>query len=495
MRSGSDYLAAIDDGRRVYVDGEAVEDVASHRAFRGVVETIGGLYDFAADPANEMSYVAPETGRPALKPFMTPRSREELADRRAAIAKWAGLTHGFVGRSPDHVAGFLAGFASDPSVFDVEDGRQLGANVTRWYAKLLDESPFISYVIIPPQVSRAMTASGCDGDYVQAGVVEETDEGIVVRGSQMLGTGTAVSDYLFVSCIKPLTADDVDHAISFVVPVGAPGVKVYCRRPYALGATSSFDYPLSTRFDESDALLVFDDVLIPWEDVFVCRDVDRVRDQFFRTPAHVLGNSQAQIRFVAKLSFLLGLARRICAVNQIDRIPSVTERLADLASLAALVEGMVVASEASAVENARGVVQPNPRFLYGAMGMQAEIYPRFLHIMRELVGGGVIQLPSSYKELVNEDTAPDFARYLVSPGMQSEQRVQLFKLAWDAIGSEFAGRHHQYEMFYAGAPFVAKGYAYRNYGFDDALAAVDGFLARYSLADAVAEEERVHEQA
>jgi 4-hydroxyphenylacetate 3-monooxygenase len=483
MRSGAEYLQAVRDDRQVYVNGEVVDDVCAHPAFNGITATVAGLYDFAAEPANGMTYVAPETGRLALKPFMTPRSHQDLVERREAIAKWAELTHGFVGRSPDHVAGFLAGFASDPAVFD-RDGHRLGENVVRWYAKLLAESPFLTYVIIPPQVSRATTASGWEGDYIQVGVVDERSDGIVVRGSQMLGTGTAVSDYVFVSCIKPLTPDDVDHAVSFIAPVSAEGLKVYCRRPYAPGQPSSFDYPLTTRFDESDALLVFDDLLVPWEDVFVCRDVEGLRAQFFQTPAHILGNSQAQIRFISKLKFLIGLARRICEVNQIDRIPSVIERLAELASLASVVEGMVLASEATAVTNATGVVHANPRFLYGAMGLQSEIYPRVLHAIRELVGGSVIQLPSSYRELVESDARHDIERYLGSPGVTSEARVKLFKLAWDAIGSEFAGRQHQYEMFYAGAPFVARGYAYRNYAFDEALAAVQSFLSGYSLADA-----------
>ena len=492
MRSGSDYVTAVREGRRVYVDGAVVDDVAEHPAFRGIVTTVAGLYDFAAEPANELLYESPEPGALAFKPFMTPRSPAQLTERREAIARWARLTHGFVGRSPDHVAGFLAGFASAPAVFDRQH-RRFGENVVRWYRKLLAESPFVSYAIIPPQVSRATTASGWDGELVQVGVVEETADGIVVRGAQMLGTATAVSDYVFVSCIKPLTADDVDHAVSFVVPLGAEGLKVYCRRPYAPGQPSAFDYPLTARYDESDALLVFDDVLVPWEDVFVVRDVDGVRAQFFETPAHILGNSQAQIRFIEKLTFLVGLARRICEVTQIDRIPSVVEKLAELASLAAVVEGMVLASEATALTDANGVVHPNPRFLYGAMGLQAEIYPRVLHVIRELVGGGVIQLPSSYRELVEPETRGDMERYVQSPGVATEERVKLFKLAWDAIGSEFAGRHHQYEMFYAGAPFVARGYAYRNYGFGEALVAVDSFLSSYSLATATAE--AAHEQA
>ncbi|HLI35852.1 MAG TPA: 4-hydroxyphenylacetate 3-hydroxylase N-terminal domain-containing protein [Streptosporangiaceae bacterium] len=480
MRTGKDYTGALADGRKVYVDGEAVPDVTAHPAFAGILASVSKLYDFAADPASEMTCPVPETGRPALKNFMIPRSAAGLAARREAIAKWADLTHGWVGRAPDHVAGFLAGFASNPAVFDREN-RKLGANVTRWYRRLLDESLFLSYVIIPPQVSRDVTAHGWDGEYLQAGVVEERGDGILVRGSQMLGTAAAVSDYLFVSCIKPLTPEDTDYAVSFVVPVSAPGLKIYCRRPYATGQPSGFDYPLSTRYDETDALVVFDDVAVPWEDVFICRDVAGVREQFFGTPAHVLGNHQAQIRLISKLKFILGVARRICAVNQIDTIPSVTEKLGELASLASAVEACAVAAEATAAPDGQGVFRPNPRFLYGAMGLQAEIYPRVLHLLRELAGGGLIQLPSSYRELTAEETRADMERYIRSPGVPAQERVKLFKLAWDAVGSEFAGRHHQYEMFYAGAPFVAKGYAYRNYDFTESLAMVEKFLSGYDL--------------
>ncbi len=483
MRTGKEYLEALRDRRTVIVDGEIVEDVTSHPAFGGIAGTVAQMYDFAADPANDMTYLAPETGRCALTPFMIPRSQQDLRARREAITKWARLSHGFAGRSPDHVASFLAGFASRPEVFD-RDGREFGANVTSWYRRLLDESLFLSYVIIPPQVSRATTAHGWEGDFIQVGVVEERTEGIVLRGAQMLGTSTAVSDHVLVSCIKPLTPEDVDHALTAVVPVNARGVRVYCRRPYAVGQPSAYDYPMSSRFDETDALVVFDDVLVPWSDVFVCRDVDGLRVQFFDTGAHVLGNSQAQIRFATKVQFLAGIARKICEVNQIDKMPSVVEKLGELAARAATVEGLMLAAEYAAVVDERGLCRPHPRFVYSPQAEQAETYPRILHIIRELAGGGVIQLPASYKELIGERTREDMARYVQSPGYPVEERVKLFKLAWDVVGSEFAGRHHQYEMFYAGAPFVAKGYAYRNYGYEQATQAVDEFLASYSLAAA-----------
>lgn len=353
--------------------------------------------------------------------------------------------------------------------------------MSRFYRQTLDESLFVTYVIIPPQIDRSSTAQDWDDELLQVGVLEERDEGIVVRGSQMLGTGSAISDYLFVSCIKPLQPGDERYALSFVVPIGATGLKLYCRRPYAPNQPSELDYPLSTRFDESDALIVFDDVLVPWENVFVNQSIEGVRGQFFRTAAHVLGNNQAQIRLVSKMKFIIGVARKIAAVNGIDKIPSVQEKLGDLASLSAFVEGMVLASEASCIEDEHGVFKPNRRFLYGAMGPQAELYPRALHLLRELAGGGVIQLPSSYKELVNKETKPDMDRYLSSPETPAPERVKLFKLAWDLVGSEFAGRHHQYEMFYAGAPFVAKGYAFRNYGYDEVVKDVESFLQGYDL--------------
>lgn len=483
MRTGQQYLAALADDRQVIVNGEIVSDVTTHPAFAGITTTIAGMYDFANDPANEMTYTAPETGRPALKPFMIPRTVEDLRDWREAITRWSELTHGFVGRSPDHVGAFLAGFASRPEVFNRGE-RQFAEHVSAWHRTLLDESLFLSYVIIPPQVTRATTAHGWEGELVQVGVLEERSDGIVLRGSQMLGTSTAVSDRVLVSCIKPLTPDDVDHAFTAMVPVAARGVKVYCRRPYACDQPSSFDYPMSTRFDETDALVVFDDVFVPWSDVFVCRDVDGLRAQWFETGAHVMGNAQAQIRFATKLKFLAGLARKICHVNQIDKIPSVTEKLGELAALVATVEGMMLAAEAASVSDELSVRRPHPRFVYSPLANQAETYPRVLHIIRELAGGGVIQLPSSYMELIIPEFRADMERYVQSPGAPAEERVKLFKLAWDVIGSEFAGRHHQYEMFYAGAPFVAKGYAYRNYGFDEAMAEVDSFLDSYSVDDA-----------
>ncbi|MEA2246161.1 MAG: 4-hydroxyphenylacetate 3-monooxygenase, partial [Solirubrobacteraceae bacterium] len=473
MRTGAEYRAALDDGRSVFVDGEKVAHVAGAPAFSGVVRTIGQLYDAAAE-SPEMQATPPDHGVTMNRVYLQPRSIADLRSRREAITRWAELTNGFVGRSPDHVGAFFAGFASAPSVFD--SGREgFGANAVRLYRRMIAEDLYLSYTIIPPQNATNKPGAPPDGRVTQVAVAAERDGGIVVRGAQMLGTGSAVSDLLFVSCVRPLRPGEEDVALSFVIPVATEGLKLFCRRPYAVGQPSAFDYPLSARFDEPDSMAVFDDVFVPWENVLVYRDVDLVRDQFHRTAAHVLGNTQAQIRFTVKTKFLLGLAAAVVEVNGLGKIPAVQDRMGELAALGSFVEGMVLAAESSATVDEHGICRPNKRFLYGAMGLQSELYPRVLHILRELSGAGVIGTASSYRDLVSEQTAPDMARYLAESPEDLEARTKLFKLVWDAVGSEFAGRHHQYEMFYAGAPFVARGYASRNYGFEEARGLVQRF--------------------
>ncbi|PWA05529.1 4-hydroxyphenylacetate 3-hydroxylase, partial [Pueribacillus theae] len=255
---------------------------------------------------------------------MIPKSREDLRERREAISKWSQATYGMVGRSPDHVAGFLAGFASMPEVF-ARGGERFGENVVNFYKHVRDTDAYVSYVIIPPQIDRSKAAHELEEKYLATGVYEERDDGIIVRGSHMLGTGAAVSNYLFVSVITPLRPGDEDHALSFVVPLDAPGLKLYTRPSFAVGKPSVYDYPLSTRYDESDALIVFDDVFIPWEHVFVYKDIKLLQAQFHETPAHRLGNNQAQTRFVNKLKFVIGLARKIAEANGVDKIPPVQE--------------------------------------------------------------------------------------------------------------------------------------------------------------------------
>ncbi|MFG1556072.1 MAG: 4-hydroxyphenylacetate 3-hydroxylase N-terminal domain-containing protein [Thermoplasmataceae archaeon] len=484
MRTGNDYADSLGK-RQVYINGEMVSDVRKSRYFKGIIGTLKEMYDFAYNPENLMQFRT-SWGTSGNKTFMIPSSLNELNERHRAIAKWAEISMGFVGRSPDHVGSFFAGFASNPAVFD-RGKKKLSKNVLKHYRRLVDSDLYLSYSIIPPQVDRSKKAHELPDAHIQVSLMEERDDGIVVRGSQMLGTGAAVADELFVSCIPPLGEGDEDYALSFVVPMSARGLKLYCRPPYGFDRSSVFDYPMSTRFDESDAIVVFDDVFIPWSDVFVFRDVKLLQSQFFETPAHIYGNNQAQIRLSVKLRFIAGLAAKVARMNGTDRIQGVLERLGELASIASMVEGMCLASEASGSMREYGSFVPNPRFLYGPMGLQAEIYPRAVGILKELSGAGVLQLPSSIRELENPETRPDMDKYVRSSSSGTVERVKLFRLVWDVIGSEFAGRHLQYEMFYAGAPYVSRMYAYKNFDYNSAIEDAERFMQKYDIGTTVEE--------
>ena len=358
-RSGDDYLRGLRDGRTVLVNGERVADVTAHGAFAGAIRTVARLYDLAHDPANRelLTYPSPRDGRPVNKAWLVPRTREDLAARRRAIKYWADASYGFLGRSPDHVSSFFAGFAGSPE-FYARGGQRFAENLLRFAAKAADEDLYLSYVIVHPTIDRAKPAHQQSEPYLYAGAAAERAGGIVVRGAQMLGTGSVMSDYIFVTVILPLKPGDEDYAISCVVPNSAPGVKLYPRRPYALGISSVFDYPLSSRFDESDALVVFDDVFVPWDDIFIYKNIALTSGQFSATAAHVLGNTQSHIRSWAKLQFLVGLVKRCMDLSGRAAASEIAAQLGDLAMRVSIVEGMILGAEAAAEPDQFGVMRP-----------------------------------------------------------------------------------------------------------------------------------------
>jgi 4-hydroxyphenylacetate 3-monooxygenase len=478
LRTGADYIASIKgDGRAVYIDGKLVEDVTTHPAFRSAVRSIARLYDIACDPANRelMTYAAP-TGKPALRCFQIPKSQSDLAARRGMSAKWAEATCGLMGRTPDHVASFFAGFVARKDVF-AAGGQKFADNVEAFYTKMRDNHLYAAYAIVPPQIDRSKPAHKQADPTLYAGVVEEREDGIVLKGAQQLATGAVLADYLYLSCIHPLQPGDENYAVGVAIPMNAPGLKVYTRRSFAAGAESTFDYPLSSRFDETDSLIVLDNVFIPWDEVFIDRNLAVCRDQWWKTPAHALGNHQAQVRYATKLKFMIGLTKRLNEMTGNDGIPPVQIAMGELAALATIIDNMVICQEAMCTIDDKGIAWPSRTALYSIMALQSELNPRMIDIVRELSGGSMIMLPSSWRDYEDKEVAADLEKYVSSPGTPSRERAALMKMAWDLVGSEFAGRHQQYEKFYGGASFLVKQNMYRNYDFDAAKQLVEMTLA------------------
>ena len=249
---------------------------------------------------------------------------------------------------------------------------------------------------------------------------------------------------------------------------------------------SVFDNPISSRFDENDALIYFDDVKVPWERLFVYRDTDMCRAQFHDTPAHSYQNYQAQIRLSAKIQFLTGLARRITEAIGTTNIPSVREQLGFLAAQSSMVHAMLAGMEAEGTMQDEWYV-PNKHHMYSAQVLTQDLYPRVINTLRELAGGALIMLPSSINDFANPDIAKIVRATQRSADMGPDDKVKLMKAAWDAVGSEFGSRHTQYEMFYAGARFVTTGHSFRTYDWEAATGLVDRLLASYDLKQELAQ--------
>lgn len=481
IKNGTQHIASLRDGRQVYINGQAVGDVTTHRAFRNSIRSYANLYDFQARPENieKMTFESPDTGRRISKIWQLPISYNELVERRTALEAWTELHYGFMGRSPDHVASCISGMYMGIDVFEQYDPARAGA-LRDYYKYARDNDLFLTYVIVNPQANQAKAAHEQEDKYLAVGIVDQDAEGITVRGAKMLATSGIMANEVFCSCIQPLRQGDEMYALSFAIPMNAKGMKVMSRKSYEENAPSVFDNPLSSRYDENDAVLYFDDVKVPWERVFVAGDVAMCAKQFHATPAHSYQNYQCQVRLMIKLRFLVGLALKITEINGTNSFPQVRETLGQLASEAAMVEAWVYGMEAKGrIEN--GYYVPDRNMLYGSQVVTQQLYSKVLNTLRELAGGGMIMLPSSIRDFENPDLLKIIEKTQKSPVCDAEQRVKFFKLAWDAVGSEFASRHNQYELFYAGASFVTKGHAFRTYDWPRATGLVDDLLSTYSL--------------
>lgn len=478
VKDGKAHLAALDKDRAVYIDGAFVPRVADHPAFANCCRSAAALYDFQAAPENvDLMTFETGTGRRANRAWQMPRSHAELVERRKAMTAWAELHGGFMGRSPDHLASAISGQVMGLDVFEAH-GPRFAKAYRAYYEYARDRDLFLTYVIINPQADRSKSWGDQASEDLTARVVDEDTEGVTVRGAKMLGTSAIMAEEIFVANLQPLKAGEEAFAISFALPLETRGIKILSRKSYEASAVSTWDNPLSHRFDENDAVIYFDDVKVPWDRVFVYGDTDMCRAQFHDTPGHVSQNYQSQIRYTVKLKFLLAIARRVTETIGTIGMPAVREQLGEMASQVATVEGLLHGMEVSGTM-AGDYYVPNGAMLYAAQVYTQDLYPKFINRLRELSGGGLIMLPSSAADLVHPEIAPILERMQVTarPGEGAYERMKFMKLAWDAIGSEFASRHTQYEMFYAGAKFVTAGHSFRRYDWADADRILSGLLA------------------
>jgi len=461
LRTGKEHIESLRDGRVIYIGNERVDDVTSHPAFRNAAHTVAALYDMKADPARHAEMTFEEDGGRHAIYFLRAKSRDDLQRRMRGHRRIADFTHGMFGRSPDHVASFITGMAMKPDELKAPCAHP--GHLLAYYRYARDNDLYVVYAVLPPQAARNPEF------YLRQNlplptlrVVREDDAGVVISGMKMLATGAVLANEIWIGNVLPLAPDQKSEAITCAVPCNAPGLQLWSRQPLEPGCTSEFDAPLAYRYDETDSMLLCDEVKVPWERVFVHGDALLSRDVYIKTPSHCFGNHQSNVRYWSKMRLILGLCSKVANATGADQVPAVRETLGKMSSYEAMIAGMVN-GQINAFEDwpGGGYVCFNRRMMYAALEWCTQNYSMFVDELRELCGGGVFQMPANVSVLQDPDLARGFLTYWQTPQCDAITRMKLFKLAWDLVGSEFAGRHQQYEKFYAGAPFIVRNHAFR----------------------------------
>ena len=295
LMTGKEYLESIRDGRALYVGRERIADQTKHPAFAGGARTYAALYDLKSDPALRDVMTFSDGDERYSMYYLQPRSQEDLRRRTRAHRKIAEFCFGLMGRTPDAIAGNITGLSMKPEVFDAEPGGNRG-NLLNIYQHMRRDDIFATYALVPPPAAR-------NKDYYQAHglqqpalrVTAEDDNGVTINGMKMLASGAAYAHEVLIGNVMPLAPDQRKESITCVIPLNLPGLSLWSRRPFNRADTVEFDSPLTYHFDESDCMLVFQDVKVPWEKVIVHDNAGLSRNIYIQTPSHVMANHQCNV--------------------------------------------------------------------------------------------------------------------------------------------------------------------------------------------------------
>ncbi|WP_018657684.1 4-hydroxyphenylacetate 3-hydroxylase family protein [Actinomadura flavalba] len=448
--TGDEYIESLRDGREIYLYGERVKDVTEHAAFRNPVRMTARLYDALHDPARRDVLCAPTDagGGPGFthRFFTTPRSAEDLVAAQGAITEWARMSYGWMGRGPDYKASFLGTLGANAEFY-----APFQDNARRWYREAQEKVLYWNHAIVHPPVDRHRPPDEVGDVFIR--VLRETDAGLIVSGAKVVATGSALTHHNFIAHYG-LPIKKREFALVATVPTGARGVKLICRTSYTATAAatgSPFDYPLSSRLDENDSILVLDEVLIPWENVFIYGDIGKV--QLFTGQSGFLERFTFQgcTRLVVKLEFIAGLLAKALEVTGTADFRGVQARLGEVLAWRDLFQSLSDAAARNPVPWRDGAVLPDARYGMAYRWFMQIGYPRVREIVLQDVASGLIYVNSSAADFRNPDIRGYLDQYLRgSHGVVATDRVKIMKLLWDAVGTEFAGRHELYERNYAG---------------------------------------------
>ena len=479
-RNGEQYIRRLrEQPPSLYLGGELVKDPAAHPGLAGGIRTVARLLDMQHDPgtAAEMTYASPTTGEPVGLSFIAPQSAEDLAARRNMMRRWAQVSCGMMGRSPDFLNVSLMAMAAAGDFFG-EDRPEFKRNIQSYYEMVREEDLVLTHTLINLQRSRGAPSAGpsrgapspqpspggrggetggegtparvlSDSTEIALRVVRETDAGIVVNGARVLATlpiADEIAVYPARSHLLPGGAGGTT-AFAFAIPCNTPGLKFLCRESFDL-SRSRFDHPLGSRFEEMDALAFFDNVLVPWERVFLLGDPERCNSMARETDQYLHSGHQVVTKNVVKLEFVLGLANLMQHTLGSGQQAQMMQMTAEIIESLETQKALLRAAEADAAPGKWGVMRPAEMPLMVARYLFLQVYPRMGEILQLMGSSSLMALPTEAD--LKGPLAGELAAYLDTDTASAEERVRLFRLAWDACCSAFSQRQILYERFFQG---------------------------------------------
>jgi 4-hydroxyphenylacetate 3-monooxygenase oxygenase component len=446
-RTGQQFLDGLRQGdREVWLHGERVTHPLDHSQLRAAALSLARVFDLQHEHAAEMLAASPsDSGRLVNVTHLIPRAREDLQRRRRAFELVAAISGGVMGRTPDYLNVTFACFAGRCEVWARRGNERGAANLTAYQAFMRDHDLSTTHALMNPQVDRSQPEAEQAMGQVALHKIGQTDRSIVVRGARMLATLAPFADELLVYPGSDIRPQDDRYALSFAIPIATPGLRFICRDSYSK-QRDPFDYPLSSRFDEMDAVVIFDDVEIPADRVFLDGDTvgysEVITDTGWR--GHIM--HQAFTRAYVKLCFALGLGHAIANATGVVRFDHIQEKLGQMWAMSELARSAIVAAEAGAEVDEGGVMSPDERPFVALRGEMPKWLPRANEFLQLIGGGGFMATPS--RADLDGPLHDQIEQYFQAGGAGAERRIRLFRLAWDFLGSELGGRGELYERFY-----------------------------------------------
>ncbi|HLY50469.1 MAG TPA: 4-hydroxyphenylacetate 3-hydroxylase N-terminal domain-containing protein [Solirubrobacteraceae bacterium] len=459
-RTGQQFLQGLGQGEReIWLDGECIRHPLEHPELRGAALSLARVFDLQHEHRDEMLAPAPDGGEHLVSvTHLIPRTREDLERRRGAFELVAALSGGMMGRTPDYLNVTFACFAGRSDVW-ARRGNEGGAeNLVAYQRYMRDHDLSTTHALMNPQVDRTKPEAEQALGQVALHKVGDCADAIVVRGARMLATLAPFADELLVYPGSDIRPQDGRYALSFAVPIATPGLRLICRDSYSK-PRDPYDYPLSSRFDEMDAVVIFDDVEIPKERVFLDGDTvgysEVITDTGWRS--HI--THQAFTRAHVKLCFALGLGHLIANTTGVVRFDHIQEKLGQIWAMSELARSALVAAEAGCELDQGGVMCPDERPLVALRGEMPKWLPRVNELLQLIGGGGFMATPS--KADIDGPLHDQIELYFQAAGAPAERRIRLFRLAWDFLGSDLGGRGELYERFYLSDSWRMTALAYQ----------------------------------